>query len=288
LGVCASGKGTVAGEWFAIGDRANNFGTVNPAPQNFAKISQVGAEWQGLAWNRTLGVFYGVTESRQIYRITPAGAATPIGVVLGPTNIITGLAYDPAGSGTLYAMQPSSGQLYRVNLSTFGVTTVGGALGGAIRALDFDTTRNVLWGIDQTGGVARLLKLNTTTGVRTIVGTLGAGIVSCGDLACSAFDGSLRTINSATGELLAIDPATGVATVLGPTGGVFGAAYGMASSAAPACVVDFNGDQILSVADIFAFLNAWFAGLPSADFDGQGGLATADIFAFLNAWFAGC
>jgi hypothetical protein len=44
----------------------------------------------------------------------------------------------------------------------------------------------------------------------------------------------------------------------------------------------------LEVADIFAFLNAWFAGDPRADFDGESGLQVADIFAFLNAWFAGC
>jgi hypothetical protein len=44
----------------------------------------------------------------------------------------------------------------------------------------------------------------------------------------------------------------------------------------------------LQVADIFAFLNAWFAGAPASDFDHINGLQVADIFAFLNAWFAGC
>jgi YVTN family beta-propeller protein len=52
------------------------------------------------------------------------------------------------------------------------------------------------------------------------------------------------------------------------------------------CAADFNGGG-LAVQDIFDFLNAWFAGLPSADFNG-GGLAVQDIFDFLNAWFAGC
>ncbi|HMN41109.1 MAG TPA: GC-type dockerin domain-anchored protein [Phycisphaerales bacterium] len=54
------------------------------------------------------------------------------------------------------------------------------------------------------------------------------------------------------------------------------------------CPADFNGNGTLEVADIFAFLNAWFAGSPAADFDGLSGLQVADIFAFLNAWFAGC
>ncbi len=294
LGVCASGNGTVAGTWYALGDRANNFGTVNAAPQKFAKIAQIGAEWQGLAFNPTLGGvggaggFYAVNESRQLFTMTTAGAATLLGTVTGPSNIITGLAFDPAGSGTLYAMQPSNGQLYRINLPVLTTTPIGGALGGTLRALEFDSTRNTLWGIDQAGGAAQLVRLNTTTGARTVIGPLGASIVSCADLACDNRDGSLRTINATTGELLAIDPATGAATVLGATGGVFGAAYGMASSAAVLCRADFNGDTLVSVTDIFAFLNAWFAGSPATDFNGVGGLTVQDIFDFLAAWFVGC
>jgi hypothetical protein len=54
------------------------------------------------------------------------------------------------------------------------------------------------------------------------------------------------------------------------------------------CRVDFDGNGVLGVQDIFAFLNAWFAGSAAANFDGVNGLQVADIFAFLNAWFAGC
>ncbi len=53
------------------------------------------------------------------------------------------------------------------------------------------------------------------------------------------------------------------------------------------CAGDFSGDGVLSVQDIFDFLNAWFAGSPGGDFNG-GGLGVNDIFDFLNAWFAGC
>jgi hypothetical protein len=53
------------------------------------------------------------------------------------------------------------------------------------------------------------------------------------------------------------------------------------------CAGDFDGSGVLEVADIFAFLNAFLAGNPSADFNG-GGLAQQDIFDFINAWFAGC
>jgi hypothetical protein len=54
------------------------------------------------------------------------------------------------------------------------------------------------------------------------------------------------------------------------------------------CPADFNCSGTLEVADIFDFLNAWFAGVAAADFDGVNGLQVADIFAFLNTWFAGC
>jgi hypothetical protein len=45
---------------------------------------------------------------------------------------------------------------------------------------------------------------------------------------------------------------------------------------------------MVSVADIFAFLAAWFASNTTADFNGVGGVSVPDIFAFLTAWFAGC
>ncbi|MBY0312797.1 MAG: hypothetical protein K2W85_12070 [Phycisphaerales bacterium] len=53
------------------------------------------------------------------------------------------------------------------------------------------------------------------------------------------------------------------------------------------CPADFNCSADLEVADIFSFLNAWFASDPAANFDG-GPLDVNDIFAFLNAWFNGC
>jgi hypothetical protein len=56
------------------------------------------------------------------------------------------------------------------------------------------------------------------------------------------------------------------------------------------CTADFDGNGTLQPGDIFAFLNAYFAGDPRADFDGNGIRQPADIFAFLNAYFGrtGC
>jgi hypothetical protein len=55
-----------------------------------------------------------------------------------------------------------------------------------------------------------------------------------------------------------------------------------------ACPADFNGIDGPTVADIFDFLNAWFAGDPRTDFNGVDGITVQDIFDFLNAWFVGC
>jgi hypothetical protein len=54
------------------------------------------------------------------------------------------------------------------------------------------------------------------------------------------------------------------------------------------CPGDFSRDGTTTVADIFGFLNAWFAASPSADANCDGAVAVTDIFDFLEAWFAGC
>jgi acetyl esterase/lipase len=79
------------------------------------------------------------------------------------------------------------------------------------------------------------------------------------------------------------------------SGGHSFAAQGTACNApgnriAPCCNADFNQDGVLQVVDIFAYLNAWFAGDPRALVSGNtaAGLSVQEIFDYLNAWFAGC
>lgn len=58
----------------------------------------------------------------------------------------------------------------------------------------------------------------------------------------------------------------------------------------PCCYADFDKLNGISVQDIFAFLNAWFAGSPYALTGGNGDTGTLtvqNIFDFLNAWFSG-
>lgn len=54
------------------------------------------------------------------------------------------------------------------------------------------------------------------------------------------------------------------------------------------CPADFDCDQSLQVADVFAFLSAFFANSQRADFDLNTLVEVPDIFAFLSQWFAGC
>ncbi len=55
---------------------------------------------------------------------------------------------------------------------------------------------------------------------------------------------------------------------------------------APPCEADFDGDGLVATQDIFAFLAAWFTGVPRAWFFGGTAGGVPSIFAFLSVWFA--
>ncbi|MBY0262750.1 MAG: proprotein convertase P-domain-containing protein [Phycisphaerales bacterium] len=65
---------------------------------------------------------------------------------------------------------------------------------------------------------------------------------------------------------------------------------GQSAIVAGCCYADFNKSGVKDVADIFAYLSAWFANSPFSDVggDGTGTRDVSDIFQFLSAWFAGC
>ncbi len=67
------------------------------------------------------------------------------------------------------------------------------------------------------------------------------------------------------------------------------AAISLNSTAANSgCAADFNDDNTVSVQDIFDFLVAYFANLPTADINGVDGVTIQDIFDFLVLYFTGC
>ncbi len=52
-------------------------------------------------------------------------------------------------------------------------------------------------------------------------------------------------------------------------------------------LADFNRDGVVTVNDVFDFLNVWFAGGLGSDWTGEGAVTVSDIFEFLNDWFLG-
>ncbi len=65
-----------------------------------------------------------------------------------------------------------------------------------------------------------------------------------------------------------------------------GRSYVVRLKPANANPADFNGDGVVSVPDIFAFLSAYFAQDMRADIDGNGLITVPDIFAFLSLYFS--
>ncbi len=308
-GVCDTGRGTVGGDLFAIGDAANNFGTLQAAPARFARIAAVGGGWSGLTWHPGQGVFYAINASRDLYTISPAGSFTLLGRIGGTTLTLTGLAFDP-GRNQFYAVAPSTGQLFGLSISSElppAAVAIGPALGGSVRALEYDSTRDTLWTVAVTGSGVQLMRMSAADGSRIPVGSLGIGNI--GDLAVNQTTGQLLTVDAASGQLAEIDPTTGAATLRGVTGGLFATAFGVAHRSAPArpvCIADIAGgdqgqpDGTVDGADFIAFVNSFGIGDasvdPAADVAGGGAEADqpdgsidgTDFIAFINAFAAGC
>ncbi|MBL8758970.1 MAG: hypothetical protein JNK35_11130 [Phycisphaerae bacterium] len=288
--VCASGRGTVAGSLFAIGDRQNNFGTVSPAPLRFARIAQLGAFWQGLAFNPATNLFFAVDSAVALFTISPSGALTTLGTLTLPDGapvgtILTGLAFVPS-TGTLFATAPATGQLYRLDPASLTATPLGPPRGGALRALDYDALRRRLVGIE-TAGTQRLVAIDPFTGARSPIANLSSAN-TIGDIAFDHADGHFRAVNAADGTLLRIDALTGVVTSLGPTGGVFGPASGLASSST--CRADFNADGEVSPDDLADFIACFFASPPCAAANMNADAATDpdDLSDYISLYFDGC
>ncbi len=288
--VSASGRGTAGGSLFAIGDRQNNFGTVNPTPQRFARIAQMGALWQGLAWKRSINAFYAIDSGLRLATVSPEGQTTSLGTLTLPGGapvgtILTGLAYVPS-TDTLYATAPATGQLYRLEPGALLAHPLGTARGGSLRALDYDSIRRRLVGLEA-AGVLRLVAIDPTTGARSPIANLSSAN-TIGDLAFDETDGHFRAINSTNGTLLRIDALTGMVTSLGVTGGVFGPASGLASTTA--CRVDFDADGNVTPDDLSDYLGCYFSepACAQGDYNADGRSDPDDLSDYIAAYFTGC
>jgi hypothetical protein len=54
------------------------------------------------------------------------------------------------------------------------------------------------------------------------------------------------------------------------------------------CPADYNDSNLVSVQDVFDFVEDWFVFDPLTDFNFSGAITVQDIFDFLTAWFNGC
>ncbi len=287
-GVCASGRGVVSPPLYVVGDLNNNFGTVNIATGSFGRVSQIGAQMQGLAYDWNADVFYGVDNQRRLRSIDPdTGVDTLIGTISGTTLTINGLGYDP-NAGVLYGIAASNGQLFSIDTTSAAATAIGAAGGGNVGGLDFDPATNTLFGLDDQTAGTRLVSINTTDGTRTIIGNLGAGILDCNGLAYCDVDQNLYTINATSEQALRINPATGAATVVGATGGGLSALYGLATRlTSPVCLGDLTGDRLINESDLGLLLASWNAG-PGGDVDGDNDTDESDLGALLAVFGTAC
>jgi V8-like Glu-specific endopeptidase len=296
--LCLTGKGVVTPPLYAIGDGQNNFGTLNMATGNFAKIDFAGVRMEGLAYNKNIGLFYAINNDtnpaslgKRLYTVHPTtGAMTTLGLVTGIADPINGLGYD-AAANILYGVAQATGQLVTINTSTCVATPIGPTNPGrTIGALEFRAADNALYGIDDAGGASKLVKWTTPTAAAALVGSLGAGIADCNGLGVTD-NGDLWTINAGNEQLLRINAATGAATVVGATGGIFGASSGISAvltGGPQPCYANCDGTGGLTGNDFQCFLNAYAAGQSYANCDGVGGLTANDFSCFLNAYAAGC
>lgn len=296
-GVCLSGR--AAAPIFApaivlAGDINNTVGLLDPLLGGFATTIGQDAgltRIQGLASDLFGNRLFALADQRLLY---PLASPTQVSfAITGTSEMLNGLAFDQQ-TRTLYAIAQASGQLYR--LSTTGeAVPLGPARGGRVGGIEFDNTRHVLFGLDDTiaGTGTFLVRIDTNDGSRTVIGPLEPGITDCNGLASA---GDLFTVDAVSRNLYRINPDTGAATLIGPTRAMFSSAFGMAAfDDTPRCFADIDGDGGVSIDDLLLFLDMFDRGDLGADIDdgastetSDGGVTIDDLLRYLVRFYEGC
>jgi len=184
--------------------------------------------------------------------------------------------------------------LARIDVGT-GVVTVIGATGlpSAIGGLANDDRGLVA---SSAGGTdAGLYEIDPASGAATLIAPLvgiGGSPISLTGLEYG-LDGVLYGLGrarqgggSVNNELFAIDRETGLATSLGVLTGTvsFTGLSGITSAFMPPDPADVNGDGVVNVSDLFAFITLFSLRLAGSDFDGNGVVNVSDFFAYLGVF----
>jgi len=290
-GLCAGGDDAplVAPVYLAT-DSMFNFGNIDFEESTFGNISNLGELIQGLAFNPSNRTFYATTAGatpRLLAFDDKAESIDDVGPLSGVlSDTIYGLAFDRV-AGVLYGIDQTDGHLYTVDPDTAQASPIGAPAGGEVGAIAFNPDNNTLYGINDVGGSAKLVTIDTTTGAFTTIKTFGFSLKDFDGLAYNEDDGFLWTIRDTTDLPIRINPANGALTFFGSVGVSVGPVYGMAYAPAP-CPADFNNDGAPNVLDFVAFQAAFEADDPDADINGDGSFDVLDFPAFQAIFAEGC
>jgi hypothetical protein len=184
-----------------------------------------------------------------LFTVDPlTGLATRIGPTTPTLGIVDALAFAPDGTlygtGQLYP-DPTNIGFYQIDTAT-GEQTLIGPMSIRIGGADFDTS-GTLYGVELATGTQRLVTIDTSTGVATIVGTLSTDIYPIGSI---VFDPTGKLLGSAFailhGKILFnIDPISGtVSNIRSITGGSAPQGLGFAPPYDLEATIDINPNTL--------------------------------------------
>jgi len=294
-GVCATGaSGVPSGPMYAIGDAANNLGTIKRSTGQFSRVSAPTSAPLGLAYRGVTDRFYAVDASQRLIVIEPAtGVGTPGPFITGAPFRVSDITHDPR-IDRIIGVCNANGQFVSINPLTGVSTNIGAAGGGNVVGVALLTATGQTFALDcvpAAQGGPILVSVNRSTGARVTIGPLGAGLTT---LQCLAWDDDqqkLFSLDTLGSRLVKIDGSTGAATIVGPTSALWlagsgGIAYRRIERV---CFGDINLDRFVNVEDLGLLLGRFgTVCIPGTqgDFNCDGLVGTPDLTAMISAF--GC
>ncbi len=221
--------------------------------------------------------FFPVVGHIEAFSWTPASLMLGLGWLSGGGTLSIANAVSADGTVVVGESDSSAGrQAFRATLAD-GMQSLGTVSGGSAgtRALAVSADGSVIVGTENDGGTTQAFIWTPEAGMRSLRTAL---------MLDRGLDLSGWTLTDARG--ISADGRTIVGNGISPCGRA--QPWIAHLGTAPPCTADFNGDGQTSTQDIFAFLDAWFAGAGTADINHVNCVDTQDIFDFLALWFVGC
>jgi hypothetical protein len=226
--IVLQGKGVVVGQaaagvMYAVTGppAAGQLYTINTATGAATAVGLTGiAELDGLAIRPTTRELYGIHTTilgSTLYRVSSQYGDVLVSRPIGIPNL-RAIAF--SADDTLYGAT-TTGRLFRINVDTGSIDSIGTAAGKAFSGISFSPTSGKLWGSVRPPITGRdsIHTINTQTGQTTTIGRTGLGLIT----PYIAFDptGKLYALigtGSQTNTLYNLDTLTATATQIGSTG----------------------------------------------------------------------